>query len=91
MMDFKKMKIEELQKYIGAKVYIVHPGCYTDEYWKSIDSVSPHIICAVIDEFNISTLGLEILTDNGQESYNVDDWKIFLDKKSAQKEIQNGL
>lgn len=91
MVNLKELKVEELQKYIGKEVFIVHPGNGRDDYWGTIDSVSPHIIYAIIDEVNISTLGLEIITDDGQNSYNVDDWKIFLDEKSAKKEIQSVL
>lgn len=77
-MDFKELIVEELQKYIGTEIFIIHPG-----------SNSPHIIHVIIDEFNISTLGIEIITDDGQNCYNVNDWEIFLDEDSALDYLNN--
>lgn len=87
-MDFKELIVEELQKYIGTEIFIIHPG-NIDDYWGTIDSVSPHIIHVIIDEFNISTLGIEIITDDGQNCYNVNDWEMFLDEDSALDYLNN--
>lgn len=91
-MDFKELIVEELQKYIGTEIFIIHPGSNIDDYWGTIDSVSPHIIHVIIDEFNISTLGIEIITDDGQNCYNVNDWEIFLDEEKryqSEEEVED--
>ena len=87
MINFKDLSILEIQKYIGKKIYIVHPGIGKDKYWGEIDSEPAHLIFKVIDEIHISTLGVEIITIDGDE-YNIDSWKIFCDKRSAINELK---
>lgn len=86
--NFKNIMTSKLQEYIGEKVYIVHPGCGSDPYWGTIDSVSPHLLCRVINGFHVSKLGIEIATDeNIYESFNTNDYNIYTDEESANQDL----
>lgn len=87
-LSFKDVRINELQNYIGKKVYIIHPGISKSPYWGTIDSESPHLLSEIIKGFYISKLGTEIITGNNRyDSFNINDYNIYFDEETAKQDL----
>lgn len=88
MINFKNISLNDIEKYIGKKIYIVHPGSGEDAYWGTIDSESPHLLCRIFEGIYVSELGIEVITGNNRyDSFDIKKYNIYLDEELARQDL----